>query len=305
MTDTTTRDVREDVFLPVREDVDRVMRTGESTDIQTLKDRMGIGSYVSLGGATSLFDWAKSGLSSATNYLLGKTQAQELFDTVNLSGQTLLMLHPKIQGLSGEASLNAKSHWTKLAYRQQQIVAAVNKSALKTQSLFGGGRVSRSDIAKLTDRGLGIALETGLLIAGTVVAAIAVIGVFVAIGVVITSAIKHYAEVKMYEKDINATLSTGKAVGLVAERARKADPIIGGLSEFFGMLNWKLVGTVAGVGVLGLLGYVLLRRYVLPPARSFGNPTLRRALAGKSQLKPLKTKIPKVKGPFPEALIYD
>ena len=301
----TTRDVREDVFLPVREDVDRYVRGTEAADLQTLKDRLGLGNYISLGGATSLFDWAKSGLSSATNYLLGKTQTQELFDTVNLTGQTLLVLHPKIQTLRGPARENAKSHWTKFAYRQQQIVAAVNKSAFKTQSLFGGGRVAREDITRLTSQGLGIALETGLLIAGTVIAAIAVIGALAALGIVITSAIKHYAEVKMYEKDINATLSTGKAVGLVAERARKADPLIGGLSEFFGVFNWKLVGTVAGVGILGLLGYVLMRKYVLAPSPAYGNPAIQRALAGKTRLRPLKTKIPKVKGPFPEALLFD
>lgn len=303
----TSRDTRADVFLPVTDGVDRYVRSVEPATTQDLKQRLGLSSYITLGGATSLFDWAKSGLSSGTSYLLGKTQAQELLDTVNLSGQSLLSIHAKIQQLQGPARDNARSHWTQLAYRQQKIVEAVNTSASKTLSMFGNDRVSRSDIAKLTERGMGVAVGTALLIAGSVIAAIAVIGLFVAIGVVITSAIKHYAEVKMYERDIDATISTGTATGMVASRARKADPIIGSLSEFFGVFNWKAIGAVAAVGVLGLTGYVLLRRYVLPPARAYGNPPARHALVdfgGTKKPKQIR-KIPKVKGPFPAHLLSD
>jgi hypothetical protein len=272
---------------------DRLARYAESTQFTEDKIRLGLSDYISLPGG-SLFDWIKEGLSDTTNYILNVTQVDELVATINASAQILVNTHKKIQQLSGQAAENAKSHWAKYAYRQQQLVKALKESVNITGKISGrAGREIRDTLVTeaATDKGMGIALETSLLIAGTVVAAIAVIGFLVVIGWVITSIAKQFAELKMYQEDVDLTLATGTASGKVAERARKADPIIGGLSEFFGVFNWKAVLAVAGVGAGGLLLYYYLKTRITTPQPAYARL-------------PHRT-YPKVNEEFPEELMSD
>ena len=271
------------------------MFSGERTDrngaseTAAIKDRLGISNYISLGGVTSLFAAVQGGAITATrHYLLGKKQADELINTMNSAAGTLLTTHAQIEALAGSAKTNAKTHWTKLAYRHQQIVKAINESAEKTNKLFKG-RVSVDQAQRLAAPELG----NPYLIAGVVVGVLAIWGVLVMVGAVITSAIKHYAEVNMYEKDIQATLDTGTATGMVATRASKSDPILGGLSEFFGTINWKAILAVGVLGACGLLGYYYLKTRLTGAAREA-------SLGGSGSYK-----IPKVKGDFPPNLVFD
>ena len=261
-----------------------------STEVEAIKDRLGISNYISLGGVTSLFTSVQSGVIAATgHYLLGKTQAGELINTMNSAASTLLTTHAQIEGLAGSAKTNAKTHWTKLAYRHQQIVKAINASAEKTNKLFKG-RVSASQAQRLASPELG----NPYLVAGVVVGVLAIWGVLAMVGAVIASAVKHYAEVNMYEKDIQATLETGMATGMVATRASKSDPILGGLSEFFGVINWKAILAVGVVGATGLLGYYYLKTKLTGAA-------LKASLGDGGG----RTKISKIKGDFPPNLVFD
>lgn len=292
MSDVQDRLIRGEIAIPEPR-ANRLARPVEPTELIEAKQRLGLSDAVALPG--SLFEWVQKGLHDTTRYILSVAQAEELIETVNASAYLLVQTHKKIKGLSGAAAENAKAHWTKMAYRQQEIVKAINQSASITSHLKG--RAARDQMAAAlrqptAEKEMGIAIETSLIIAGTVVAVIAAVGFFVAVGWVITSAIKQFAEVKMYNEDIDATLATGTAVGKVAERASKADPIIGGLSEFFDVFNWKAVLAVVGVGAAGLLAYYFLKTRITQPSY----PALPARAVGR---------FPKVDEEFPEDLIND
>ena len=295
--------MRGEIELPP-EQADRLALREEPTQLAEAKVRLGLSDYVALPG--SLFDWIQAGLSDATNYILTVTQADELIGTVNASAQILLDTHAQIKKLSGKAAENAKSHWTKYAYRQQKIVDAINESANITGKISQrAGRDIRNALAPLSteDKGMGIAIETSIIIGATVVAAIGVIGFLVVVGWVITSAVKQWNELKMYQEDIDLTVATGKPTGKVAERARKADPIIGGLDEFFDVFNWKAILAVAGVGAAGLLLYYYLKTRVTTrpePAYALRPGRTPRQLPART-----RQPYPKVTEEFPEELLSD
>lgn len=269
----------------------RIAREEEPTAFTQFKERTGLTDYVTLPGG-SLFDWLKAGLSDTTKYILTVTQAEELFGTVNASAKILVDMHGRIKQLGGPAAENAKAHWTKYAYRQQQIVNAIQQGVQATQKLSSRmGRDVRSALdpnPAVSTRGLGIALETSIIIGVTVIGIVAAIGFFVAIGWVISAIAKQIVELKMYQEDIDLTLATGKPTGKVAERARKADPIIGGLDEFFNIFNWKAALAVAGVGAAGLLLYYYLKSRVIRTS-PYGE----------------RRRFPKVHEEFPEEILYD
>lgn len=279
--------MRGELELP-QERANRLALANEPEDFTLLKQRVGLTDYIALPGG-SIFAWVKEGLSSTTKYIMDVAQAKELIGAVNAAAQMLVDAHIKIKQLSGPAAKNAKSHWTKYAYRQQQIVNAINQSVKVTEKVSGRmGRQVRDTLATevTSDRGLGIALETGIIIGVTVIGAIAAIGFFVAVGWVITSIAKQIVDLKMYQEDIDLTIATGKASGKVAERARKADPIIGGLDEFFNIFNWKAALAVVGVGGAALLAYYYLKTKVTTPGSSY-------------------RQFPQVHEEFPEELLSD
>jgi hypothetical protein len=295
--------MRGEIALPP-EQANRLALREEPTQLTEAKIRLGLSDYVALPG--SLFDWIKTGLSDATNYILTVTQADELIGTVNASAKILVDTHAKIKTLSGKAAENAKSHWAKYAYRQQQIVKAINDSVNITGKISDRvGRDIRGALATapINDKGMGIAIETSLIIAATVVAAVGVIGFLVVVGWVITSAVKQWNELKMYQEDVDLTIATGEATGKVAERSRKADPIIGGLDEFFEVFNWKAILAVAGVGAAGLLLYYYLKtRVTTRPEPAYALPAgrpVRQLPAGG------RRPYPTVSEEFPEELLSD